>query len=290
MPIEASFQLPDGRRLAWAEFGAADGRPVLYCHGSPSSRLEPALIGEDAIARAGLRLIAADRPGIGGSDPQPGRRITDWPRDALALADHHGLARFALLGNSGGGPYVVACAAAFPERITAAAIVSGGWDMTLPEATAGLPLVNRIVLKLARYAPLLLRPLYAGMLAAAGGSEADQLAQMKSRVPAADFAAFSKPGRVDALNAAIREAMRDGTRGAVEDMQLYVRGFDLDPGAVRVPIRMFHGVKDANAPIALARLLAARLPAATLTEHPDDAHLSVLTERFDDVARALRSG
>ena len=32
--------LPDGRVLCYAELGAPDGRPVLYCHGFPGSRLE----------------------------------------------------------------------------------------------------------------------------------------------------------------------------------------------------------------------------------------------------------
>ena len=57
--------LPGGRRLAYAEFGPADEVPVLYFHGAPSGRLEPALIGAAALRDAGLRLIAADRPGVG---------------------------------------------------------------------------------------------------------------------------------------------------------------------------------------------------------------------------------
>ena len=63
MDTDRRLTLPDGRTLAYAEFGAADGRPVQYCHGSPSSRLEPLLVGNDEWARQGLRLIAADRPG-----------------------------------------------------------------------------------------------------------------------------------------------------------------------------------------------------------------------------------
>ena len=32
--------LPDGRKLAYAEFGNPDGYPVLYFHSSPGSRIE----------------------------------------------------------------------------------------------------------------------------------------------------------------------------------------------------------------------------------------------------------
>ena len=32
------MRLPDGRRLAWAEYGDPFGYPVILCHGVPGSR------------------------------------------------------------------------------------------------------------------------------------------------------------------------------------------------------------------------------------------------------------
>src|SRR5262249_39080994 len=84
--------------LSYAEFGRPEGDPVLYFHGSPSSRLEPLLLGDEMLGRLGLRVISPDRPGMGGSDFQPGRRITDWPADVTSLADAPGLDRFAVRG------------------------------------------------------------------------------------------------------------------------------------------------------------------------------------------------
>ena len=94
--------LPDGRRLAYAEFGTPDGRPVLYFHGAPSSRLEPLLVGDDAWRAHGLRVIAPDRPGVGLSDFLPKRGFSQWPNDVVALADALGLERFGVIGMSGG--------------------------------------------------------------------------------------------------------------------------------------------------------------------------------------------
>lgn len=111
MNIDQQVILPDGRKLAYAEFGRPDGVPVLYFHGAPGSRLEPLLIGDDVLNQLGLRVIAPDRPGMGGSDFQRGRGFSDWPADVVALADALGLGRFAVLGNSGGGPYAAVCAA-----------------------------------------------------------------------------------------------------------------------------------------------------------------------------------
>src|SRR5438132_13833586 len=70
----------------------------------------------DAAARHGVRLIAADRPGMGGSDHQPGRTVLDWPADVRVLADHLGLDRFAVLGYSGGVPFAAATAYRLADR------------------------------------------------------------------------------------------------------------------------------------------------------------------------------
>jgi len=60
--------LPDGRNLAFAEYGRANGEPVLFCHPAPGSRLH---VSEDMSRVAdemGIWLIVPDRPGYGLSD------------------------------------------------------------------------------------------------------------------------------------------------------------------------------------------------------------------------------
>lgn len=74
----------DGRRLAWCELGDDTGRPVVYCHGQPGSRLEQAHAAALA-QRRGLRIIVPDRPGYGASDPSPGRAAGDFAAFAQAL-------------------------------------------------------------------------------------------------------------------------------------------------------------------------------------------------------------
>ena len=57
--------LSDGRKLAFAEYGADQhGKPIFYQHGWPSSRLEGVNFAE-AAAKSNGRLIAIDRPGVG---------------------------------------------------------------------------------------------------------------------------------------------------------------------------------------------------------------------------------
>jgi pimeloyl-ACP methyl ester carboxylesterase len=90
---------------------------VISCHGGLSSRLDAGWI--DAPARElGVRVVAADRPGIGRSERQPGRTLLDWPEDVLELVDALGTDRFAVLGWSAGGAYAAACAYRLPERVS----------------------------------------------------------------------------------------------------------------------------------------------------------------------------
>src|SRR5262245_41965693 len=131
--IESTARMPDGRQLAFAEYGDPDGRPVMYFHGAPSSRLEPLVVGDAEWKRLGLRLIAPDRPGIGRSDPLARRQFAAWPDDVTSLANALGLERFSIIGNSGGAPYAYVAAAQLGARITSVGIVSGGWDLRRAE-------------------------------------------------------------------------------------------------------------------------------------------------------------
>ena len=120
--VDTTFRLSDGRDLAYALWGDPDGEPVFLFHGAPGSRMfvpDPQIT-----ARAGVRLVTVDRPGYGGSDPDPGRSILDWPADVRQLADAIEVLRFAVVAHSSGGPYALACAHELTDRVSAVALVS----------------------------------------------------------------------------------------------------------------------------------------------------------------------
>ncbi len=109
--------LADGRRLHWHEFGDPDGSPVLYTAGTPVSGLGGAAYDEAARA-AGLRWVAPDKPGYGGSDYQRKRSVSGWADDLTALAGHLGLDHFALAGESGGAPFTLTAAHSLADRVS----------------------------------------------------------------------------------------------------------------------------------------------------------------------------
>jgi pimeloyl-ACP methyl ester carboxylesterase len=122
-PNPSTIDLADGRVLTYDAYGDPDGLPVLFSHGLSDSRLirNP----DDELTRSlGVRMIAADQPGVGGSTAQRGRRMVDWGRDMEQLADALELDRFAVAGHSGGGPHALAIAAHLPDRVTRGVLAS----------------------------------------------------------------------------------------------------------------------------------------------------------------------
>src|SRR5262245_49370372 len=114
-----AVDLSDGRRLTFSAIGPPDGVPILYLHGAIGSPPHGGPSLESEIARSKIRYLMVDRPGYGGSDMKPGRRVADFARDIEELADELGLGRLSIVGVSAGAPYALACAWALQDRVAA---------------------------------------------------------------------------------------------------------------------------------------------------------------------------
>ncbi len=283
--------LPDGRSVTYAEYGTPGGFPVLFFHGAPSSRLEPLMLGGDAFGALGLHVIAPDRPGMGGSTYQPGRRFADYPQDVVDFAEAMELNRFAVLGNSGGCPYVLACAASIPERVHAAVVVSGAARMDWPEAAENLPRQLRLFWTIARRAPFLLPAFLLVMVKALDTASPERtLSQQKKTMPPSDYAVLSQPGHQEAFVATLKASMAQGTRGATWELRLHVDDWGLGLDRIGIPLHFFHGDQDPQAPLPALRRLVSSLPTARLVVYPGDAHLSTFANHIDEIAAALTGG
>ena len=128
------LELSDGNRLGWAEYGDPEGTPIFVFHGNPGSRLSwGAMPGSPFLQ--GVRLVAPDRPGYGRTGFKS-LALQRWPNDMAELANHLGIAKFAVFGPSGGAPYALACAWKIPDRVTAVAVF-GAVGPNVPEAVGG---------------------------------------------------------------------------------------------------------------------------------------------------------
>ncbi|HLL82416.1 MAG TPA: alpha/beta hydrolase, partial [Longimicrobium sp.] len=142
--MDGTVRLSDGRQLGYAVWGDPGGFPVVYISGIPATRYEAKIFAHEGAVRAGVKLIAVERPGYGLSDFQPGRSIPDFARDVAQLATALGHERFAVVGLSGGGPYAAACAAMLPSRVGATGIVSGLGPLDIPELEDGRIPLSRV--------------------------------------------------------------------------------------------------------------------------------------------------
>jgi pimeloyl-ACP methyl ester carboxylesterase len=286
--LTQSFRLPDGRNLAYAEYGVSGGNPVFYFHGGAGSRLEPAMLGGEELEKAGIRLIACDRPGMGGSDFQPGRGFRHWPADIVALAGSLGLVKFGVLGVSGGGGYVSACARLIPDRLSAAVIASGAGRMDSPEARASLSIMGRLMWGLAARSVRLTGLLLNLTKPNVRGDVAKIRQRMMRTLPPEEAVIFEKPGRLEAFIASAEESMRQGVHGIAWDSHLCARPWDFRLEEICFPVRLLHGEADLNVPVAVARKIAAAIPGCQATFYPGEGHFSTVMNHLDEVFNALR--
>lgn len=221
--------LPDGRALAYLEWGDSTGYPAFYFHGTPSSRLEGAFA-DGAARRTGFRLIAIDRPGYGRSTFQAGRNFRDWPADVCALADAFELEEFGVVGHSGAGPHLFACGAVIPRTRLAFVGALGPWGpLATPDIMRSLNAADRCYARLARSGPRLFGALFAPLGWCAKYTPGLFSTLLAAAVPAADKHLLSDERFGRHLRAIQLEAFRQGSRGAAYESFLQFRpwGFDL---------------------------------------------------------------
>jgi pimeloyl-ACP methyl ester carboxylesterase len=282
-----SIRLRDGRTLAFAEYGDGRGRPLVFFHGTPGSRLAGSIL-DDGARRGSVRVIAPERPGFGRSDPKRGRTLLDWSDDVLALADALGIGHFAVAGVSGGGPYVAVCAYRIPERLTGAAILSGIGPVDLPGATEGMLAFNRAGLWLARN----LRPINDAAIAlvarAVRRDPERAMGRMLARLPEPDRAILADPPVRSVMLADAVEATARGSRGMADEFALFSRpwGFRLED--IQTRVHLWHGELDRNCPISMGRAVARAIPDCVASFVPGAGHL-FMVKRVDDVLKALES-
>ena len=283
------IKLRDGRTLAYAQYGDAHGRPIIHCHGTPSSRVEGELtFSGNVAAELGLRIVVPDRPGIGQSDFQQGRRIIDWPDDVLDLVDALEFDTFAVLGSSGGGPYATVCGARMPTRVRMLGLLGAVAPLDVPDALVAMSAPLRFMLRLARLSPALLRGLFRLNLRAISGGGTRAGERMAASFPEPDRTLLQQHPEIrDGFVACFVEACRNGTRGAAADLALMARPWGFDPADIEVPVRLWHGERDRNVPAAHGRYLAGVLPQCRATFYPDEAHLSLPRNHQREILSAL---
>jgi len=284
--VESVVSLPDGRRLGIVEYGDPQGMPVLAFHGLPGSRLQRHP--DDTIAASlGARMLHIDRPGFGRSDPQPSRTLLDWATDVRHVCDGLGLAQIRLIGVSAGGPYALACAATFGERVIRTAILSGvGPAGSTP--LASLSPAIRVGFALAPRAPWSARPfaLVAGILARR--SPRRYLDAVAARLCASDREILARPAVRAMFAEDLREAFLQSGAAFAQDLALISALWPIDLAQIRSPLTLWHGDEDRIAPVEGAEAIARVVPHAVLHRVPGAGHFLAFDHWREILAGLLR--
>ena len=287
--IDNVIQLPDTRRLAYAEYGDSNGTPVFLFHGLPGSRLSWGLLPGDPFP-PGLRIIAPDRPGYGRSDPKPGRTLLNWADDVSELADALEIESFAIVGVSGGGPGALACAWKMPERLTSVGVVSCAAPTNAPGVFEGMSKTNRFFMKLAWHFPWL-STLNVRLLASViRRNPARYINSMKFKVHDVDKAILAGPQIQEMLTKDFAEALRGGAEGMASDMAAnHGRPWGFPLGKIEVKVLFWFCALDRSVPPAMGRYLNDSVPDSEATFVPDAGHLWILLHLREVLNAVIRS-
>jgi pimeloyl-ACP methyl ester carboxylesterase len=257
----ASFTLPDGKKLGYAQYGDPNGKPIIALHGMLGSRIENAYMDADA-KDLGIRIIGVDRPGIGWSSPDPRpisqRKSVDFARDVEALAEHLNLKEYAVLGISAGGSYALGSAASLPSsqskpKLKAVSIVTGLGlpDMSSPFPAAVTWLYKNVDIRWAMKYIFTRGDVWNMSLSDPEREKAYYEGFDLNHAHPADIETTKRPDHPDMVRlflAFTREATVQGLQGFEDDAYLLARdpGFKLEDIPKDLPVQLWYGDADTN--------------------------------------------
>lgn len=251
-----AFTLPDGRCLAWHEWGQANGTPVLFLPGAGmSGRIGFAF---EHLDELDIRLIGIDRPGLGDSDPDPYKTLQSVAGDIGAFLAAELATPVRAVGYSQGAPFALALAA--QGHVTTLALVAGQDDFAYSQTRALLP------------------DFVAGMCERIGTDPESVATEVGQASPdwlhgfiietshPNDAAFYSAEPFAAAFAAALQAGFAQGSAGYVRDLLIAAGRWPFAVEEIPVPVHLWYGLEDAS-PVHspdFGETLSRRLPRATL--------------------------
>jgi pimeloyl-ACP methyl ester carboxylesterase len=269
----------DGRDLEVLRRGPAGAFPLVFQFGTPNSPDEFPVV-FDAVDARGWQLVAYARPGYSGSTRHEGRSVADAAGDVATVLDAFGLARFATVGWSGGGPHALACAALLPDRCAAAASLAGvaPFDADGLDFVAGMGDENVHEFGAAARSRAELEALLEEWTAGFSGVTGEQIsASLGDLVDEVDRAALTGDF-AEAMARLIRRSLSTGSAGWLDDDLAFVKPWGFDLGAISVPVYVWQGAQDRMVPFAHGEWLAAHIPGARARLFDDEGHVSLVRQ------------
>jgi pimeloyl-ACP methyl ester carboxylesterase len=275
---EGRVPVREDRVFGVAEFGAPHAeQTVLWFHGTPGARRQ---IPEPARRYAdehGIRLIGMDRPGVGLSTAHLYHRLLEFTDDLALALNRLGVNRFSVVALSGGAPYALAAAHAFPDRVPTLGILGGVVPSGGEEGVHGglvgfanrwkplLPIMSEPAGALLTTVVRAARPV--------GSFALDMYARFS---PPGDRALLSTPEHKEMFINDLANNGGHSMRAVVYDAILFTRYWGFSVRDVAARVTWWQGDEDNIVPLAHAQHIVPLLPNAELRVMPGGGHLSGL--------------
>jgi len=283
---EAIFTLKDDRKLSYAIYGPKDGKPVIYFHGTPSSRREILLLKtydvdfDAALYNAGIKLIAVDRHSLTTFYPQ--RSFLSFAEDVMQLLRHFKIEKCPVLCWSGGGPYALAIAHRYPEAIEGVYILCGFTKRFDKEVMQQMG-QNKWYFRSARYIPL---ALLIGLNIVRRRKIESLPARTVTGLPYRDYTLLQQ-GIKQLAGLTLKEATRKGGRSAVHEAASYYEDFGFSLSEIEQPIHYWWGTKDMSVVEAHAREVERYAQRPIMHYREDEGHLSLYLKSFNEAINTI---
>jgi pimeloyl-ACP methyl ester carboxylesterase len=277
--------------LGYAFYGPGNGVPVLYFHGTPSSRLEPLILKnynkdiEQLLYQYKINLVAIDRPGMGQSDYNPKGSFHSFACDVNELIDYLQLSKCTVLCWSGGGPYALSLAYHFQQRVQQVYIVAG-FTRSFSEHRVFKNMNGNIYyFWSAKNIPMIMR----AIMNYAGKKEAHKpIPKWLSRLPDADHNLLNDPAVINHFaKVTLNEACRRDSRGLVHEAGIYFNDTGYKLTGIVQPVHYWWGIEDNTVTKVHAEAVEKLVPGAVMHYKQNEGHLSVYVNCIEEVLQTI---
>ncbi len=278
--------LSDKRKLGYSEYGIKKGYPIIYCHGSQSSRLEMHYDLSFAINN-NLRIISIDRPGHGVSDFNPNGTIKSFANDTNELIEHLDIVEFSVLGMSAGAPFAMGIANYLNQKSKKLGIVSGFAPLN-DESQKVLNKDVRLLLKMAKSFPCFLKLMLKIQNWQLKKNPKSALKNFLKIMSNPDQEILKNEAVMNVIEKMFKEAFKNGSRGvAYEISKILVQDWGFKTNAIRVPTFIWHGDNDNNVPQEWAMKTNNEIHNSQLKLFPNEGHL-IIFKNAEEIFTTLK--
>jgi len=247
--------LKDGRRLAYAEYGDVNGKPVLFCHSYIGSRLQ-VHPDYEILQKAGVRLIVPDRPGFGLSDPVENYSPHQWADDARCLLDSLSIASLPIIGFCVGATFAFACAHAMPDRIEKLVVVNPLGQVNSRHDLKDMLQLNKMILQTGLLSTTLMRHVVRLTFRNFAKQPEKLLSYLKKHVTAADRQTISRKNILPLLADCYHETLLQSSDSLYKELLLCLSPWEELLKEVTTQVDLIHGGECSHVPPRFGRQIA----------------------------------